>query len=133
LPLAETVPRVADPPAVPFTFQLTVVLGFPETLARNANESPARMFAVVGLIVTVVEPGVLGSDGDVGLGLPVVAVFATPPHAQVTSARRSGRVCTAERIVEQLAVRIAWGTPVKGSVLQPFWKATARFGYWTMV
>jgi hypothetical protein len=72
------------------------------------------MFAVVGLIVTVVEPGVLGSDGDVGLGLLVVAVFATPPHAQVTSARRSGRVGTAERVVEQLAVRIALGTPVKG-------------------
>lgn len=133
MPLTETVPSVADPPAVPLTLQFTAVLEFPETVAMNANEAPARIFAVVGLTVTVVEPGVLGSEGDVGLGLLVDAVFATPPHAQVTSARRSGRVCTTERVVEQLAVRIALGTPVKGFRAAIILEGHVRFGYWTKV
>jgi hypothetical protein len=83
----------------------------------------------------MVAPGVLGSEGDVGLGLlVVVAVFATPPHAQTTSARRSGRVCTAERIVEQLAVRIAFGHTAKAVlVLHLFWKGAAALRYWTKV
>ena len=59
------------------------------------------MFAVVGLIVTLVEVGEVGSEGDVGLEL-VVVVFAMPPHAQATSARRNGNTCTAQGLVEQL-------------------------------
>jgi hypothetical protein len=62
------------------------------------------MFAVDGVTVTVVAPGVVGSVGDVGL---VVAVFATPPHAHATSARRSGSSCTVEGLVEQLTGCIA--------------------------
>jgi hypothetical protein len=46
----------------------------------------------------------LGSEGDVGLEPDpvVVAVFATPPHAQATSARRSGSICTPENFAEPL-------------------------------
>jgi hypothetical protein len=115
------------------TLQFTLVFEFPDTVAVNANALPARIFAVVGLTVTIVAPGVPGSEGDVGLGLLVVEVFATPPHAQVTSARRSGRLCTAERIFEQLAERIALGHTSKGFLLPSFWKPHARFRYWTKV
>jgi hypothetical protein len=64
------------------------------------------MFAVDGVTVTVVEPGELGLEGDEGLE-EVVVVFAMPPHAQATSARRSGHICTAECLVEQFTGRIA--------------------------
>ncbi|HEY2819707.1 MAG TPA: hypothetical protein VGJ06_01595 [Candidatus Acidoferrum sp.] len=79
------------------------------TVAINCDVSPARTFAFDGLTVTIVEPEVdPGSDGDVGL---VVVVFAMPPHAQATSARRSGSNCTAEGLVEQFVELIALCTP----------------------
>jgi hypothetical protein len=64
--------------------------------------------------VTVVAPGFEfpGSDGDVGfpLLLVVVVVFAIPPHAHATSAKRTGNMCAAcatENLAEPLADRIA--------------------------
>jgi hypothetical protein len=104
------VPTAADPPAVPLTLQVTAVFEFPLTVAVNGNALPARMFAVDGVTVTVVEVAEPdpGSDGDVGFG--VVVVFAIPPHAHATSARKIGNMCiacTAERLAERLAECIA--------------------------
>jgi hypothetical protein len=111
LPLAEIVPTAADPPAVPFTLHVTLVFEFPVTVAVNCADPPARTFAVEGLTVTIVEPGVVGFEGDVGFEPPVppvvVAVFATPPHAHATSAKSSGSPCSTERLVEPLIERIA--------------------------
>jgi hypothetical protein len=94
---------------VPFTLHVTAVFEFPVTVAINCDELPVRTFAFDGLTVTIVEPEVApGSEGDVGL---VVVVFAMPPHAQATSARRSGNICTAEYLVEQFAELIVLCTP----------------------
>jgi hypothetical protein len=57
---------------VPFTAQLTAVFAFPVTVAENWKESPARIFAVVGVTVTEVEVGVEGAVGVEGLLLEVV-------------------------------------------------------------
>jgi hypothetical protein len=54
------VPSAAEPPAVPLTDQVTAMFVVPDTAAENANESPARMFAVEGDTVTV---GVGGGGG----------------------------------------------------------------------
>lgn len=70
--MAEIVPRVADPPAVVFTAHVTLVFELPETVALNWKESPARILAVDGVTVTVVEVGVVGPDGVDGLLLEVV-------------------------------------------------------------
>ena len=58
--MVEIVPRVADPPTVPLTDQVTLVFELPETVAENCKESPARILAVEGVTVTVVEVGVAG-------------------------------------------------------------------------
>jgi hypothetical protein len=67
--------------------------------------------ALDGLTVTIVDPGVLGFEGDVGLEPPlvlvVVVVFAIPPHAQAMSAKSSGSPCNTENRVEPLNERIA--------------------------
>jgi hypothetical protein len=63
LPLEEMVPRADEPPPVPLTAQVTVVLEVPETVAVNWNESPARMLAVGGETETETEAGVEGEDG----------------------------------------------------------------------
>ena len=117
MPPAEIVPTAADPPAVPFTLQVTLVFEFPVTVAVNCADPPARTFAVEGLTVTIVDPGVvglLGFDGDVGfeppVGFGVVTVFAIPPHAQATSAKSNGNICSTEDLVETvepLSERIA--------------------------
>jgi hypothetical protein len=60
VPLVAIVPSAADPPGAPLTAQLTEVLELPETLAVNWKVLPARMFAVVGEMVTEVEAGVPG-------------------------------------------------------------------------
>ena len=80
---------------------------FPVTVAVNCAELPARTLAVDGVTVTIVEVGFEdpGSDGDVGLPvvLVVVVVFAIPPHAPATSAKRIGSnwvSCTAEHLVD---------------------------------
>lgn len=65
-------PRFADPPAVVFTSQVTPVFEFPETVALNWKDSPARILAFDGVTVTVVEVGVVGPDGVEGLLLKVV-------------------------------------------------------------
>jgi hypothetical protein len=78
LPLEEIVPIAVDPPAVPFTAQVTAVLELPETVAVNGNESPARMFALLGLTVTEVEIGVEGVDGVVGVLLELVVALSAP-------------------------------------------------------
>ena len=74
---------------MPFTAQVTAVLELPETVAMNGNESPARMFALVGLTVTVVEVGVEGVDGVVGVLLEVVVALQPPsdPAARTPLAR----------------------------------------------
>lgn len=89
MPLDEIVPIALEPPAVPFTAQVTAVLELPETVAMNGNESPARMFALVGLTVTVVEVGVEGVDGVVGVLLEVVVALQPPsdPAARTPLAR----------------------------------------------
>jgi hypothetical protein len=83
LPLEEIVPIALEPPAVPFTAQVTAVLELPETVAVNGNESPARMFALVGLTVTEVEVGVEGADGAdgvVGVLLELVVALQPPSN-----------------------------------------------------
>jgi hypothetical protein len=99
---------------VPFTLHVTAVLEFPVTVAMNCAELPARTFAVDGVTVTIVEVGFddPGSDGDVGLPvvLVVVVVFAIPPHAPATSAKRIGSICaacTAENLTELFVECIA--------------------------
>ena len=81
------------------------------TVAVNCADPPARTFAVDGLTVTIVDPGVLGFEGEVGLDPPpvllVVTVFAIPPHAHATSARSNGAPCSTENRVELLVERIA--------------------------
>ncbi len=69
---------------MPFTAQVTAVLELPETVAVKGNESPARMFALVGLTVTEVEVGVEGVDGVLGalLGLVVALQPLSNPAAR---------------------------------------------------
>ena len=74
---------------MPFTAQVTAVLELPETVAVNRNESPARMFALVGLTVMDVEVGgVEGVDGVVGVLLELVAALQPPsdPAARTPAA-----------------------------------------------
>ena len=83
MPLDEIVPIALEPPAVPFTAQVMAVLELPETVAVKVNESPARMFALVGLTVTVVEVGVEGADGAdgvVGVLLELVVALQPPSN-----------------------------------------------------
>lgn len=86
-------------------------------MAVNCAVSPARTFAVDGVTVTVVEPELEdpGSDGDVGV---VVVVFAIPPHAHATSAKRIGNICAActperfERFAERIVgTHLGWIYP----------------------
>ena len=113
--------------------QVTAVFEVPVTAAVNCVDSPARILAFGGVTVTIVEPEEdPGSEGDVGLGL-VVVVFAMPPHAQATSARRSGSICTAECLVEQFVVRIALCTPRLVFYLPIFSNLSVTIRYWTKV
>ncbi len=87
-------PSVAEPPTVPFTAHVTAVLELPDTVAVNGNESPARMFAVVGETTTETDAGV---DGVVEL--PALELAEPPPHphkiasdAIAGSALASGRI-----------------------------------------
>lgn len=80
---------------MPFTAQVTTVLELPETVAMKVNESPARMFALVGLTVTEVEVGVEGADGVVGVLLELAVALQPPsnPAARTPAAStRSGFV-----------------------------------------
>jgi hypothetical protein len=95
------------------TLHVTLEFEFPVTVAVNCADPPARTFAVDGLTVTIVDPGVvglLGLEGDVGLDPPVVlvvTVFAIPPQAHATSAKSSGSTCNTGNRVERLVERIA--------------------------
>jgi hypothetical protein len=82
---------------VPFTAQLTAEFEFPETVAENGNESPARIFAVVGVTVTEVVEGVEGVVGVEGLLLDVVV----PLQPQSNSAAK----------MESDFLVIDWGAP----------------------
>src|ERR1051325_7246554 len=55
------VPRVAFPPATPFTAQVTAVFEVPETAAVNCWVPPARTDCAAGvtLMMTADEPGLL--------------------------------------------------------------------------
>jgi hypothetical protein len=95
------------------TLHVTLEFEFPVTVAVNCADPPARTFAVDGLTVTIVDPGVvglLGFEGEVGLEPPlvlvVVTVFAIPPHAHATSASSSGNPCNIENRIELLVERI---------------------------
>jgi len=87
------VPSAAEPPAVPFTVQVTMVLEFPDTVAMNWNESPARMLAVVGLTVTDVVAGVEGVDG-----LPEDVDVPLQPQVTRIASARIGSSLIAERM-----------------------------------
>jgi hypothetical protein len=102
----------ADPPAVPLTLHVTLEFEFPVTVAVNCADPATRTFAVDGLTVTIVDPGVvglLGFEGAVGSDPPlvlVVTVFAIPPHAHATSASSSGNACNIENRIELSVERI---------------------------
>jgi hypothetical protein len=91
LPLEEIIPIALEPPAVPFTAQVTAVLELPETVAVNGNESPARMFALLGLTVTEVEVGVEGVDGVVGVLLELVVALQPPSNPAARTPAASTR------------------------------------------
>jgi hypothetical protein len=78
------VPRVAEPPLVPLTAQVTPVFEVPETAAVNWNASPARMFADPGETVTETEAGVVGAAGEDEL-FEDVEVAAQPAKATAAS------------------------------------------------
>lgn len=61
-PVASTVPRVAEPPVVPLTAQVTAVLVLPVTAEAKVREASARMFAVFGVTETE-TPGGGGGGG----------------------------------------------------------------------
>jgi hypothetical protein len=100
LPLEEIVPITLEPPAVPFTAQVTAVLELPETVAVNWNDSPARMFALVGLTVTLVEVGVEGADGVVGVLLELVVALQPPSNA---AARTPATATSSPFVVRRMA------------------------------
>ena len=62
MPLASTVPKVAFPPVIPFTDQITAEFAASLTVALNARGSPSRTDAEEGAIVTVIFEG--GSCGE---------------------------------------------------------------------
>src|SRR5882724_7244872 len=78
------VPSAAEPPAVPFTAQVTEVLELPETAAVNWKVLPARMLAVVGETATEVEAGVPGL-----LGLPPELLELLEPAAAQPTVNRT--------------------------------------------
>jgi hypothetical protein len=107
------VPTAAEPPAAPFTDQVTEVLEVPETLALKGKESPARTFALDGDTTTLTEGG-----GD---GCLVGEVEAAQPA--IDSARNAAAKCRALRIFsgtseEQFERAVSLGHGAAG-------------GYWT--
>jgi hypothetical protein len=74
-------PSAADPPAVPFTDQVTAVFEFPVTAAVNVRDSPTRKIAAVGATETVTGEFCGGEAGFTG-----AVVF---PDAQPPATRRS--------------------------------------------
>ena len=75
------VPRLAEPPEVLLTDQVTAVFELPVTVTLNANEVPARTLAVVGETLTATAAGVEGCDG---LGLFEDELAAVPEQPQST-------------------------------------------------
>jgi len=56
-PLAEMVPDAAEPPATPFTLQVTVWLEALETVAEKGTVFPRRTVADRGLTATLMDGG----------------------------------------------------------------------------
>ena len=101
-----TVPSAAVPPVVPLTDQVTAPFVVPETVTLNANESPARIFAVAGDTVTVIEGG--GGGGDL-----VPRLVAEQP-AEMSAARsepnwNSLRISEDTHRVPAQKLNIVWG------------------------
>lgn len=75
------VPRVAEPPTVPLTDQVTESFVVPETAAAKGKESPARMLALAGVTTTLID----GGGGGGGCLFPEVAA-AQPVKERTISA-----------------------------------------------
>lgn len=94
MPVAEIVPTLELPPAIPLTLQETPVFDVPVTLAANCCVCPRITEAVEGVTLTVTFGG--GGGGGGGEGAEVVPaqpasdtskISATPKHTAV------GRTC----------------------------------------
>src|SRR5579871_3765335 len=111
------VPTLELPPATLLTDQDTAEFELPVTLAEKVSLPPARMFAVVGVTVTVTdELGLLGLEGGF-----VDDVELVEPHAASRNAAPSKRretwpswrsiLATREPTEETSIVRIVCGLP----------------------
>lgn len=120
MPPEVIVPIAAEPPAVPFTAQVTAVLELPDTVAVNEKESPARMLAVVGVTLTEVDPGVEGVDGVEGLLFEPVVPLQAPLRNAIPS-----------RTTDFIVGRIAWDTPRNRNLLTPIFDWPGNGNYWT--
>jgi hypothetical protein len=76
-PLAEIVPKVALPLAIPFTCQVTAVFVAPVTVAVNCAESPSLTVAEVGAILTLTTCTVTVALADFVPSATEVAVTVT--------------------------------------------------------
>jgi hypothetical protein len=85
LPEASIVPRVAEPPGVLLTDQVTEVLAAWATVAAKVAESPARTLAVEGETLTVT----VGMGGGWTGGVLVEDVEAQEARKRETGARRA--------------------------------------------
>jgi hypothetical protein len=128
-PVAEIVPVVADPPAVPFTSHVTPVFDVPETCALNCCVWLAARFAPEGLIFTTTG---LSLGGVPAYPHPInVAALATnaskPSPAQCKNlerhderdafARAASIVCNL--ILRSIPNRIARGVPPRSRQGRP--------------
>lgn len=76
-PLALIVPVVAEPPATPFTFHVTLVLVVLLTVAVNVCELPSNIVALVGETDTLIAGGG-GVGGGGGVTVPPGPALAQP-------------------------------------------------------
>jgi hypothetical protein len=89
-PVAEIVPTVASPPAVPFTFQVTAVLLVLPTAAENCCVWEMITVVVAGVTSTVTEPG-----GGLFVGGGVVDL--SPPQETINKHNQSPNQATHRR------------------------------------
>ena len=105
MPLAEMVPRVEEPPAVPLTSQVTEVLELPETVAVKGVELPARMLAVVGETETAMVAG------ESPLLPPLFEEeLAPPPHPASMQAKKTMVASKCETVPTLTEERIGLST-----------------------
>lgn len=93
-PAAEIVPRVALPPATPFTVQETAASVVPLTVAVNACVLPKRMEALPGVRFTVTAGGGEGG-GEGGGGATGLAPPPPQPSVHALAVRRTRNPCAA--------------------------------------